>query len=74
MKCYKRLTDSAALWVNDYTNSEINTSGTGSAGGYGYHRPSAAASEAIRNAGIELDQNISGRGDSAIEDAVKAIA
>ena len=66
--------NSAAIWVNDHTNSEINTSGTGSAGGYGYHRPSAAASEAIRNAGIELDQDISGCGDSAIEEAVKAIA
>lgn len=62
---------SAAIWLH---GEDIHTSGTGAAGGYGYHRPSAAASEAIRNAGIELDQNISGVGDSAIESAVKAIA
>lgn len=66
-------TNSACLWIND-NKSEIHTSGSGSAGGYGYHRPSAAAAEAIRNAGIELDADISGRGNSAIEDAVKAIA
>ena len=66
-------TNSAAIWIND-TASGIHTSGTGQAGGYGYHRPSAAAAEAIRNAGIDLDTNISGVGDSAIERAVKAIA
>lgn len=64
-------TNSAAIWVR---GENIHTSGTGSAGGYGYHRPSAAASEAIRNAGIVLDKDISGVGDSAIEAAVKAIA
>ena len=63
--------NTAAIWVHA---EPIHTSGTGSAGGYGYHRPSAAAAEAIRNAGIELDGDISGRGDSAIEEAVKAIA
>lgn len=63
----------ACLWVNDGT-SNTHTSGSGSAGGYGYHRPSAAAAEAIANAGIELSEHIDGRGESAIEDAVKAIA
>jgi hypothetical protein len=65
--------NSAAIWIND-NNSGIHTSGTGSAGGYGYHRASAAAAEAIKNAGIDLDTNISGVGESAIERAVKAIA
>lgn len=63
--------NTAAIWIND---TEIHTSGTGSAGGYGYHRPSAAAAEAITNAGFELDNPIAGRGDSAIEEAVMAIA
>lgn len=63
--------NTAAIWVHA---EELHTSGTGSAGGYGYHRPSAAAAEAIRNAGIELDKDISGVGDTAIEQAVKAIA
>ena len=64
----------ACLWVHDSSNSGISTSGTGWAGGYGYHRPSAAAYEAITNAGFTLSEHISGVGDSAIESAVKAIA
>lgn len=66
-------TNTAAIWVNDLANG-IHTSGTGQAGGYGYHRPSAAAAEAIRNAGFELSEAIDGRGGDAIERAVKAIA
>lgn len=62
-----------AMWVHD-SKSDTHTSGTGSAGGYGYHKPSAAASEAIRNAGYTLSEDISGRGDQAISEAVKAIA
>jgi hypothetical protein len=49
------------------------SSGSDYAGGYGYHRPSAAAEGAIFNAGVKLDKYISGRGDNAIEEAVKAI-
>lgn len=64
----------ACLWVNDHSSSGISTSGTGWAGGYGYHRPSAAAQEAINNAGFSLSKSISGVGDGAIEMAVKAIA
>lgn len=48
--------------------------GSGHAGGYGYHRASASVAEAIANAGITLSEEISGRGDYAIEEAVKAIA
>lgn len=61
------------LWVHDRKNG-IYASGSGSAGGYGYHRPSAAAAEAIEKAGIELSQEIDGRGDSAIEQALNALA
>lgn len=56
--------DARDLWRN----------GSGSAGGYGYHRASAAACEAIYNAGIELDEDISGRGNEAMREAVEAIA
>ena len=48
-------------------------SGSGCAGGYGYHRASAAAANAIYNAGFDLSEDIAGRGDSAIREAVKAI-
>ena len=59
------------MWVPGNTSSR---NGSGNAGGYGYHRASAAAAEAIHNAGFDLSEPINGRGDGAIEDAVKAIA
>ena len=65
--------NTACLWINDSLTG-FHTSGSGLAGGYGYHRPSAAAQIAINNAGIELSLPIDGRGDSAIEGALKAIA
>ena len=61
----------AAIWAN---GNGVYKSGTGTAGGYGYHKPSAAACEAIYNAGITLDEDINGRGDSAIMEAAEAIA
>ena len=60
-------------WVNGCRDSYYR-SGSGSAGGYGYHRASAAAQKAIYNAGITLSEDIGGRGDAAIEEAVHAIA
>jgi hypothetical protein len=63
----------ACMWVNDKEN-QIHVSGGGYAGGYGYHKASAAAQDAINNAGIILSEDIAGRGDSAIQEALKAIA
>lgn len=68
------------LWVNDNCSwvkgcrDSYYRAGSGSEGGYGYHRASAAAQEAISNAGITLSEDINGRGDAAIEEAVHAIA
>lgn len=64
-------TNSACLWVN---TGDVHTCGSGKAGGYGYHRPSAAAAEAIRNAGFTISQDISGAGENAIEEALLALA
>ncbi len=61
----------ASIWVH---STDHHNSGTGKAGGYGYHKQSAAIAEAIRSAGITLDKDIYGIGDSAIEDALEAIA
>lgn len=61
----------ACLWVNA---EPIHTRGSGWAGGGGYHRPSAAAGEAISNAGFSLDQSIGGVGESAMREALLAIA
>lgn len=55
------------LW---YNNNNKYGSGSGSAGGYGYHRPSAAMDEALSKAGIELDSSINSRGDEAMKEVV----
>ena len=65
-------TNSACLWVWGVDGPTIR--GSGKAGGYGYHRPSAAADEAIRKAGITLALPIEGVGDEAIRGAMEAIA
>lgn len=68
----------ACLWVThkeavcDDGGTCVN--GSGSAGGYGYCKASAAAGEAIRNAGFKLEKSISGVGESAIREAILAVA
>jgi hypothetical protein len=67
-----------------YTACALHVSGRGQAGGYGYHKPSAAIDAAIRSAGITLEYtdsadkgrkaDISGVGDEAIREALEAIA
>lgn len=61
----------ACVWINA---AALHNSGSGKAGGYGYDKPSAAAHQAIYNAGIDLSEPIDGRGYTAIIDAVQAIA
>lgn len=62
----------ACLWIYD-RKTDTHVSGTGNAGGYGYHKRSAAADEAIDNAGIVLSRRIDGAGDNAIKNALHAI-
>lgn len=66
-RCY------TCLWIN---GSETGwRAGSGWAGGYGYHRASAAAAEAFRAAGVVLEgDRLAGCGDSAIRDAVQVTA
>jgi len=68
----------AALWVNGRRSATfpdgVHTSGTGKAGGGGYHKASAAAMAAITNAGFTLSYDIDGRGEGSMRDAVLAIA
>ena len=61
----------ACIWVHDDISYGY---GGGNAGGYGYDRGSAAAQEAMHDAGITIDQQIDGRGQGAILEAIKAIA
>ena len=64
----------------NYMGHDLHTSGRGTATGYGYHKSSQAVASAIESAGVKLlnDEgkpvDIGGRGDSLIEDALRAIA
>lgn len=59
------------LWVR---KSGLYLSGGGKTSGWGYHRGSEALQNAINDAGIILNKNIGGRGEIAMENALKAIA
>lgn len=62
-----------SLWTHNVkTGHSFN--GFGKAGGYGYHRESAALADALRSAGIEIDESISGRGDGVMREALLSIA
>lgn len=63
--------NTACLWVS---TADMHTSGSGKAGGYGYHRQSAALGVAIENAGFSLSSRIDGVGDDAMREALLAIA
>lgn len=52
----------------------MHLNGHGKAGGYGYHKESAAACEAFSSAGIELERHFGGCGESPIIKAVEALA
>lgn len=73
VRCWMRRSRSASTVYASIWTYEPWVSGKGSAGGYGYCKKSAAVGDAIRSAGIELDQDINGRGESAIRDALRAI-
>lgn len=74
-----------SLWISGRANGTYGR-GQGKAGGYGYHKASAALADAIRDAGIRLTGDVYGRepsntpahiggvGDSAMLEAVEAIA
>ena len=59
-----------SLWVH---SSPYHVSGRGKAGGCGYHKGSAAFRDAYDSAGIELDKDVYGRGDSFVKEAIFAI-
>lgn len=57
-----------------WTRHNIFASGTGRAGGCGYHKPSSASQDAMHNAGFSLSIDIDGVGDSGIYEAMAGIA
>ena len=59
-----------SLWIHC---SPYYVSGRGKAGGYGYHKASAAFQEACNSAGVELSQPVDGCGDGLVREALFAI-
>ena len=59
-----------SLWIHC---SPYYVSGRGKAGGYGYHKASAAFQDACDSAGVELSQPVDGRGSDMVKDALYAI-
>jgi hypothetical protein len=43
-----------SIWVNGWHGKKATVTGKGTAGGYGYHKPSQALESAISSAGIKL--------------------
>lgn len=69
-----RSRNSSIVYCNFWASDDRNTfSGSGTAGGGGYHKASAALQEAINSSGIRLNTPIDGRGDSSMREAIKAI-
>lgn len=62
-----------SIWVRDHKGGRW-FAGYGTAGGGGYHKPSAALDAAIRSAGITLEGDIHGAGERPMEHALHAIA
>lgn len=66
-------TSYACVWV--YGGSKgVYVRGGGKASGYGYHKASAALQRALDDAGVVLSEDIGGRGETSMTDAMGAIA
>lgn len=63
----------AWLFVDGYRNL-TSARGYGKASGGGYHKESAAMSEALQAAGVRFAEPIEGRGDGAMRDALQTLA
>ena len=62
----------ATVWLH---GKEYHGSGTGQAGGYGYHKESAAVDTALAMAGVKLSRSVHGTGETqaALEATARAL-
>lgn len=60
-----------SVWIR--TREGWQTTGKGTAGGYGYCKKSAAFDAAVRSAGVKLALDVHGSGMSAVSEAMDAI-
>ena len=63
----------ATIWARS-RDGKLHMSGTGSAGGGGYHKESAAINSAMVDAGIKFKRGFGGAGDGAAMVAIKTLA
>jgi hypothetical protein len=70
---YTQTTAYCCIWIHS-TKDTPSASGSGKAGGYGYHKGSAAFEYALREAGIKFDTHIAGTGDYYYNDILTKIA
>ena len=61
------------IWLHGWLIGAPSAHGGAFAGGYGYHRASAAAEKAFEAAGFRFNEHFGGRGDSAVRDAILAV-
>lgn len=59
------------VWIH---GANVYSSGSGWAGGYGYHKGSAALETALSVAGVAFSEPFGGHGESAETDALAALA
>lgn len=68
----------ASVWLNvryydnNYYNNYGSARGAGKAGGWGYHRASAALESALRRAGMSFSVGCNGMGESAMRECLLA--
>lgn len=64
----------ATIWITDGAHG-IYCSGSGQAGGYGYHKESAAAADAANSAGFTFNHSLGGTGqiDQMLEAMARAL-
>lgn len=66
----------ASVWLNvrycdnNYYNNYGSARGAGKAGGWGYHRESAALESAFRRAGMKFDIGCGGQGETMMRDCL----
>ena len=63
----------ATVWAHS-PDGKTHLSGSGSAGGYGYHKESAAIDDAMRHAGVAFAKPFHGCGDGAVRVAIEVLA
>ena len=68
---YGKVNSTCCVWIR---LGEDSKSGSGKASGYGYHMDSASFDDAIVCCGIKLENDVNGRGDEAVVDAMLSIA